>query len=92
MGLIKVMEVVLAFLVGEYTMLMFVIWVSLVSLLLHFPQEPHLTPELSSGNVGMQKHFVPVLLHCIYNKTVWIWLSCNILGKLVTQPGGKQIY
>ena len=92
MGLIKVMEVVLAFLVGEYTMLMFAIWVSLVSLLLHFPQEPHLTPELSSGNVGMQKHFVPVLLHCICNKTVWIWLSCNILGKLVTQPGGKQIY
>ena len=92
MGLIKVMEVVLAFLVGEYTMLMFAIWVSLVSLLLHFPQEPHLTPELSSGNVGMHKHFVPVLLRCIYYKTVWIWLSCNILGKLVTQPGGKQIY
>ena len=70
MGLIKVMEVVLAFLVGKYTMLMFAIWVSLVSLLLHFPQEPYLTPELSSGNVGMQKQTFcssPVALHLLQN-------------------------
>ena len=35
------------------------------------------------------KYFVLVLVHFICCKTVWIWLSCHVLGKLVIQPGGK---
>ena len=79
MGLIKVTEVVLTFLVGEYTMVMFAIWLSLVSLLLHFPQEPYLTTELSSGNVGMQKQTFcssPVALHLLQNCLDLAFMQC----------------
>ena len=69
-GLIKGMDVAWTFLVREYTRVVFAIWVSLVSLLPHFPEELCLSPDLSSWNVGMQKQtfcFSSTALHLLQN-------------------------
>ena len=45
--LVKAMDVVWTFLIGEYKRVASAMWVSLVSLVLHFPEEPCLSPDLS---------------------------------------------
>ena len=47
-GLVKTLDVVWRFLVGEYTRFLSAMWVSLISLPLHFLKEPCLSPDLSS--------------------------------------------
>ena len=90
-GLVKAMDVVWTFLVREYTRVVFAMRVSPISLLLYFSKEPCYHPTYQAERWECKsKHFVQVLLHCICCKTVWIWRPCHMLGKLLTQPGGKK--
>ena len=52
--MVKTMDVVWTFLVREYTRVVSAMWLSLVSLLLHFLEEPCLSPNSSSWRVEMQ--------------------------------------
>ena len=68
--LVKAMNVVSIFLIGEYTRVMSAMRMSLVSLLLQFPKEPSLSPNLSGWNVGMQNQIFcssPAALHLMQN-------------------------
>ena len=64
------MDVVWTFLIGEYTRVVSAMWVSLVSLLLYFPEEPCLSLDLSGWWLGMQNQRFcssPAALHLLQN-------------------------
>ena len=68
--IVKAMDVVWILLVGEYSRVVSTMWVSLVSLILHFPKEPCLSPDLSGWKVEMQKQIFyssPAVLHLFQN-------------------------
>ena len=66
--MVKPKDVVWTFLVGEYYRVVSTMRVSLVSLILHFPKEPCLSPNLSGWKVEMQKqtfYSSPAVLHLL---------------------------
>ena len=62
----------------------------LVSLFSHFPKKSCLSPRLSSWMVGFDKQKLSTAtLHLLQN---FLDIYVNIVKKLVTKSGGKQIY
>ena len=82
------MYAVWKFLVGRYTRVVFAIWVSLESLILYFPKEPCLSPDLSSYRVSMQNQ-----TFCCSHATLHLFQNCLYLASMpYIGEGGNAVW